>query len=241
MPRRLVRLSAFLAVLAAAPVGAEQASLYYFDMPPFTYQQDGELAGAIAALAHSVTADLGIATRSEPMPLRRLEFEARNRPIIVAAITRNARREDSYQWIGRICTEAFVMASRTPNAVIDSLDDARKLKSIAVAAGANNEVFLRDHGFTNLDVAATIQLEARRLAEGHDDAWFAPRAGVIHAWVAAGYDPSQLRFGAPIAPMQIWMAASPKVPAALVETLRARFAERARSAPLAGEAGCTGD
>jgi polar amino acid transport system substrate-binding protein len=239
MPRRLVRLSALLAVLAA-PAGAEQVTLHYFDLPPLTYEQNGQPAGAAQMLARSVTEGLDIDAPFEPMPLRRLEFEARSHPIVIAAITRNARREESYQWIGRICTDAFVMASRAPNGAIDSLDQARRLKSIAVVAGASNELFLREQGFTNLDVAASIELEVRRLAEGHDDAWFAPRAGVIHAWKAAGYDPAQLRFGAPIVPMPIWMAASPAVPAALVETLRARFAERADSGSLATDASCKG-
>jgi polar amino acid transport system substrate-binding protein len=237
MPRRLVHLSALLTVLAA-PAGAEQVALHYFDLPPLTFEQNGQPAGAAQALARSITEGLDIDAPSDSMPLRRLEFEAKTHPIIIAAITRTARREDSYQWIGRICTDAFVMASRAPNDAIDSLDEARRLKSIAVAAGASNESFLREQGFTNLDVAASIELEVRRLAEGHDDAWFAPRAGVIRAWTAAGHDPAQLRFGAAIVPMPIWMAASPSVPAALVETLRARFAERADHGALPTDAGC---
>ncbi len=238
MRRTLALLPVLVAALIAVPAGAEQTTLHYFDIPPFSYQQDGQPAGPAPDLAQSLAAGLGIALDPAAMPLRRLEFEARAHPIIVAAIFRSAPRETSYQWIGRICTDAFMMASRAPNGPIDTLDDARKLKSIAVAAGAANETYLRDRGFTNLDLAASIELEVRRLAEGHDDAWFGPRSGIIHAWKAAGYDPSQLRFGAPIAPMPVWMAASPSVPASIVEELRVRFAERTKAGALAAPAVC---
>jgi ABC-type amino acid transport substrate-binding protein len=239
VPRRLASLSVLLATLVAGPAGAEQTTLRYFNLPPFSYEEDGQPAGPAPDLAQSLAAGLGIALSPASMPLRRLEFEARAHPIVIAAIFRSAPRETSYQWIGRICTDAFMMVSRAPNGPIDSLDEARKLKSIAVVAGATNETFLREQGFTNLDLAASIELEVRRVAEGHDDAWFAPHAGAIHAWKAAGLDPSQLRFGAPIAPMPVWMAASPSVPASIVEELRARFAERAKAGALAAPALCT--
>lgn len=230
-----------LAVLVALTVGtaaAETVTLDYFDLPPFSYVADGQPAGPALALAQSITAGLDVVLRPEPVPLRRLNFEAGKVPVIVAAIVRIAPREKLYQWIGRLCTDSFVMATRAPYPVIDSLEEARTLKLIAVVAGASNETFLRDHGFTNLDVAASIELEVRRLAEGHDEAWFVPRKGALHAWKAAGYDPAQLRFGAPIVPIEIWMAASNSVPAPLVETLRARFDEQVKSGAVAAATGC---
>jgi hypothetical protein len=232
------RLSFAILLIFAGGASAEPVPLDYFDLPPFSYASDGQPAGSVMALERSIIAGLDIALRPEPMPLRRLNFEAGRAPLIVAAIIRSAPRERLYQWIGRLCVDPFVMATRAPNPAIDSLEEARRLKLIAVVSGASNETFLRDHGFANLDVAASIELEVRRLAEGHDDAWFAPRSGVLHAWKAAGHDPAQLRFGAPIAAMEIWMAASNSVPKPLVETLRRRFAEQVRSGAVAAATGC---
>jgi hypothetical protein len=180
----------------------------------------------------SIIEGLDIAATPKPLPLRRIQVEAQHHPIVIAAIIRTAAREESYQWIGQLCEDAFVMASRAPTPAVGGLEEARGLKSIAVAAGGANESLLREHGFTNLDPASSIELEVRRLVEGHDDAWFAPRSGVIHAWVAAGYDPSLLRFSPPIAPMPVWMAASLSVPAPLVETLRARLADKQKQGAL---------
>jgi polar amino acid transport system substrate-binding protein len=222
----------------AGNAAAETVTLDYFDLPPFSYMANGRSGGSALALEQSIIGGLGIALRAELVPLRRLNFEAGRSAIIVAAITRTAPRDALYQWIGRLCTESFVIATRAPAPVIDTLDEARKLKLIAVDAGASNESFLRDHGFTNLDAAASVELEARRLAEGHDQGWFAPRAGALYAWKREGYDPSQLRFGAPLMPMEIWMAASKSVPVSLVETLRARFAEKVKAGSVAAATGC---
>ena len=227
-----------LSILATGGAAAETVTLEYFNLPPFSYVADGRPAGPALALAGAITTGLDVTLRPEPVPIRRLNFEAGKAPVIVAAIIRTAPREDLYQWIGRLCADSFVMATRAPNPAVDTLEEARKLKLIAVVSGASNETFLRDRGFTNLDVAASIELEVRRLAEGHDDAWFAPRSGVLQAWKAAGYDPAQLRFGLPIAPMEFWMAASKSVPETLVETLRARFAEQVRSGAVSAATGC---
>jgi len=235
---RHVLLLAVFAMLAAGSAAAKPVTLEYFDLPPYSYDQDGLPAGSALTLAYSLTAGLDIALRPELVPLRRLALEAGNKPVIIAAITRTPQREALYQWIGRLCSDAFVMGTRARNPVINTLDEARRLKQIAVVAGASNETFLRDQGFTNLDVAASIELEVRRLAEGYDDAWFAPRSGALHAWKKAGYDPSTIQFGAPLWPMEFWMAGSPTVPAPLIATLRARFAEAVKSGAVAAATGC---
>jgi len=234
------KLAAFvlLAALTAGRASAEPVQLDFFDLPPYSYDQDGHPAGAAVTVAQSIIAGLDIAVRPELVPIRRLSFEAGKSPLIVAAIIRNAEREEHYQWIGRLCTDPFVFVTRAPNPEINSLDEARKVKFVAVVTGATNELYLRDHGFTNLDPAANIQLEVRRLAEGHDDTWFAPRGGALYAWKMAGYDPADLRFGAAIAPMAVWMAASKSVPQDLVETLRARFAVKVKDGTVAAVTGC---
>lgn len=231
-------LSLVLLLLLAGEAAAEPVTLEYFDLPPYSFAEESRPAGPAVELANAITTGLDIPLRSEMVPIRRVNFEASNRPVIVAAIFRNPQRENRYQWIGRLCTEGFVMTTRAPNPAVDTLDEARKLKLIGVAAGATNETFLRERGFTNLDPAASIQLEARRLAEGHDDAWFVPRNGALYAWKAAGYDVSLLRFGAPIVPLEVWMAASNAVPMPLVETLRTRFAEKVKSGAVAAATGC---
>ena len=229
---------AVLALFTAGGALAEPVQVEYFDLPPYTYLQNGRPAGQALVLARSLIEGLDIAIRTELVPIRRLNFEAAHSPIVVAAIIRTPQRDELYQWIGRLCTDAFVMVNRAPAPLVDSLDEARRLKKIAVVTGASNETYLREQGFTNLDAASSIELEVRRLAEGHDDAWFAPRKGALHAWKAAGYDPVMLQFGAPILPTATWMAASKSVPFETVEILRARFAEKVRDGTVAAITGC---
>jgi len=230
--------SLLLALFAIGKACAEPVQLQYFDLPPFSFEHEGQPSGYALALALSITAGLDIVVHTELVPLRRLNFEAEKAPIIVAAIVRNEEREPLYLWIGKLCTDAYLMVSRAPAQPVNNLEEARHLKSIAVMAGAWNEIYLRRGGLTNLDPASSLQLEVRRLAEGHDDAWFASRNAAIHAWKEAGHDPAQLRFGAPIAPMAIWMAASRSVPDEMVKTLRARFAAKVHDGTVAAVTKC---
>ena len=226
-----MRLFVMVVALAAGMAAAEPVQLAYFDLPPFAFAPQG---GPAFAMAQAMVADLDVAVRPDSMPIRRLAFEASKSPVIIAAIVRSPEREQLYQWIGRYCTDGFVIATVAPHPLVNSLAEARTLKSIAVAAGAANESFLRARGFTNLDPAASIGLEVRRLAEGHDEAWFAPRAGALHAWKEAGYDPAQLGFGAAITDASTWMAASKSVPAEMVKILRARFADKLKEGAVTG-------
>ncbi len=235
--RSLLTLAA-LRTLIAAGAAAEPVTLEYSDIPPFSYLADGQPTGPGLTLARSITAGLGIPFRRQLVPIRRINFEAANAPLIVAAIVRTPQRDELYQWIGKLCSDPFVMVTRAPTPAVDSLEDARNLNLIAVVAGASNEALLLSQGLTNLDVAGSIELEVRRLAEGHDDAWFAPGRSALFAWKAAGHDPAQLRLGAPLTPMEIWMAASKSVPEPIVQTLRERFDEQVRSGAVAAATGC---
>jgi len=233
---RLV-LSLALALLAGR-VSAEPVRLDYFELPPYSYEQDGNAQGSAFPVATAIIGGLDVVALPNHVPLRRVNFEADKTPFLLAAIVRTAERENRFQWIGRLCTDPFFIATRAPNPPIDTLEQARKLKSIAVMAGASNEAFLRGHGFTNIDPASSLPLEVRRVAEGHDDGWFAFKSGALYEWKRAGYDPSELRFGAPIAPMTIWFAASLAVPEELVATLRSRFAEKVKDGTVAAATGC---
>lgn len=232
-----------LPILAASfifggPVFAEPVRLDYFELPPYSYEQQGGPQGSAFTVARTLVDGLDIAMPPDHVPLRRVNFEADKTPFLVAAIVRTEERENRFQWIGRLCTDPFLFATRSPDPPIDTLEQARALKSIAVMAGGSNEAVLRERGFTNLDPASNLPLEVRRVAEGHDDGWFAFRNGALHEWKRAGYDPAELRFGAPIVPMTIWMAASLTVPADLVATLRSRFAEKVKDGTVASATGC---
>jgi polar amino acid transport system substrate-binding protein len=229
---------AALGALIAASAAAEPVTLEYSEIPPFSYVSEGQPSGPALTLARTITSGLGIPFRRQLVPIRRINFEAASAPLIVAAIVRTPQRDALYRWIGKLCSDPFVMVTRAPTPAVDSLDEARKLNLIAVVSGASNEALLLAQGLTNLDVAASIELEVRRLAEGHDDAWFAPGRSALFAWEAAGHDPAQLRLGAPVAPMEIWMAASKSVPEPVFQTLRDRFAEQVRSGAVAAVTGC---
>lgn len=226
------------ALMVGGTVSAEPVRLDYFELPPYSYVQEGGPQGSAFTVARAVAAGLDITMVPEHVPLRRVNFEADKTPFLVAAIVRTEERENRFQWIGRFCTDPLTFATRLPNPPIDTLEQARALKSIAVMAGASNEAFLREQGFTNLDPASNLPLEVRRVAEGHDDGWFAFRNGALHEWKRAGYDPADLRFGAPIVPMTIWMAASLAVPADLVARLQSRFAEKVKDGTVAAATGC---
>jgi len=224
-----------------AIAGAEPIQLIYFRMPPVADEVDGKATGPAVSLVQDLTQGLDVDPDARLLPLKRLELVMTTGKAIVIGIGRTPAREKlGVTWVVELFRDNYHFVTYTGHPAITSLDEARKAKSIACNLGGAPAEWLLDHGFTNVESATDIRSEAAKLHAGHVEAWFGIKIFIDHTWRGLGYDPATLHWSPPIEVQPIWVAASPQVDPAVIDTMRRRFADlksRGRLDPLLARLG----
>ena len=102
-------------------------------------------------------------------------------------------REDLFKWVGPIgFSDEWFYAKRGSDIKITSLDDAKKVKSIAVYKNDSNQLFLIEKGFTNLDVSDNDLQCIQKLVDGKVDLWLGPSEGLPFLAYKEGINPAEI-------------------------------------------------
>ena len=222
---RLLWLFCLLAPLAAAR--ADPIRLIYFRMPPFADESNGKAVGPAVDLVRELTAGLPVAGEPVAMPLKRLEYVLKTEKTIAIGLGRNARRETlGLTWVVELFHDDYYFVTTTGHPPVTGFDDAHKLRRIACNLGSVPADILLERGFTNLDNANDLRAEAAKLHAGHVDGWFDLGIFIEATWRGLGYDPSELHWSEPVlSSPPIWVAASPLIDPAVIDTMRRRYEE----------------
>ena len=205
---------------------ADTIRLVYFPMPSLVDEVDGKAVGAAVDLLKTLTEGLPTVDQPMNMPPKRLERTLLTEKAIAIGLGRSARRERlGLTWVIELFRDDYYFVTMTGHRPIMGLEDARKSARIVCKLGGAPADFLIERGFTNLDYATTLQSEAGKLHAGRVDGWFGLRTYIDHTWRSLGYDPDELHWSNPVpGAVPIWIAASPLVDPAVIETLRQRYA-----------------
>lgn len=187
-------------------------------LSPFTRSADAELPGFSVEYVRAIAAEAGVELEIEYMPWKRAQAVVAEEPdLLLFGATRNAAREEKYDWAVNLITAERVFL--TVGDPINSIDEARNLGLIAARS-----VYLRaleKEGLTNAEEGETVG-NMKKLKAGRVDAVFtiAPRA--VFNWVQElGYDPADLTVGEAVASGDIWLAASKGYDRAIMRRLEA--------------------
>lgn len=102
-------------------------------------------------------------------------------------------REDMFKWVGPIgFADQWFYSKQGAGIRITSLEDAKKVKSIAVYKDDTNQLYLMEQGFTNMDVSDNDQQCIKKLAAGKVDLWLGPSEGLHFIAYKAGINPSEI-------------------------------------------------
>ena len=102
-------------------------------------------------------------------------------------------REELFKWVGPIgFADEWFYAKRGSDIRITSLDDAKKIKSIAVYKNDSNQLYLIEKGFTNLDVSENDLQCIKKLVDGKVDIWLGPSEGLHFLAYKAGINPAEI-------------------------------------------------
>jgi polar amino acid transport system substrate-binding protein len=139
--------------------------------PPLVYAGQGRLWGVVPEVVGEIQKLVGDTSELKETPwLRGYEQTRTKANQALFAIVRIPEREKLFKWVGPVFGEGDYFFSRKgSDAMISTLDDARKVHRIAVRKDGYTHQALLAKGFTNLDVGPSYESSYMKLAEGRVD------------------------------------------------------------------------
>lgn len=182
------KINVFLSILAVVLMSysgaafAEDFKIMTEEFPPFNYTQDGKLTGLSSDVMMELTKRVGHPMNAEVLPwARAYGLIQRQDGLILYSMTRTEAREELFKWVGPISSNKWVFFSKKGSGiVINSLDDAKKVKAIGAYKEDAAETFLKEQGFTNIDSVPNDELNVPKLMGGRIELWIVGELQGIH-------------------------------------------------------------
>ncbi len=223
-------------VLRVPCASAQQITLYTEEFPPFNMTENNEVTGVSTEVVANVMSTAGIAYTIESYPWARTYKLAQKGPTsLIYSISRRAKRENLFRWIGIIVPtvqSVFSLKSRT-DIDIKELAEMKNYK-IGTTLQDSREIYLLNNGFTEDDLMRasgdnSYFLNYKKLKQGRIDLWPMPDAVAFYLVKQAGDDPSEtiqkvFEFEE-MSKSGYYIAASLDVPEETVETIRESLEE----------------
>lgn len=208
---RAALLAAFcIPILLAAPARAEELQILAELSARSARFEDGRLTGWAVETAREIMDRSGIRAEIEPTPWARGYSTALSRPdVALLTAARTEERDPLFHWVGPIFRVQWsFMARKGSNIVINSLDDARKVRAIGTYLNDARDRLLVEHGFTNLDRSPTEDSVYRKLEYGRLDLIVGSNTGLAGVAETAGVDPENFEEVFPLKKVDLYIALS---------------------------------
>lgn len=184
-------LTLLILLLTSLPAVAMDINMQVIIYPPLAYEVDGELRGIAPEVVRAIQAEVGDTNTIKTAPWLRAynEAQTKNRQALFA-IVRIPEREKLFKWVGPVFGEGDYFFKRKGSGLsIKSLEDARRVKSIAVRKGGYTHQTLESAGFSNLDISPTYDSSYKKLAEQRVDLVLMGERTYYYMAKNAGLDP----------------------------------------------------
>ncbi len=167
------------------------------NFPPFNYEEGGEIKGKNTEVVRMVLKELNIQPEIEVLPWARAFQMAKDLPnVMIYSITRHAKRENLFKWVGQIAPSYIYLFSLKTNPPfrIHTLEDARPYR-IGTVREDYQEHFLLSHGFAkgvNIMPGNRYELGLKKLLNNRIDLWAVPESTAFYLARREGYDPLKI-------------------------------------------------
>ena len=161
----------FALVLAAAPPAfADEIKFVTEEYAPFNYSKDGEITGIAVEQVHRIAAAAGLDYTIDIMPWARAIALAESQPMHCVFTTGyNRDRAPRFLWITPLLKDQMVLVKRKDGkAAPATLVEAREMR-VGSQRGDFAVEALEQIGFTNIDLAADVDLTVGKLLSGRID------------------------------------------------------------------------
>jgi len=225
--KKFFLLMASVFIFSVQPLLSAELTILTENMPPLNYLKDGVLVGPSVEIVKEIQKRVGSHEQIKVFPWARaykMALEKEN--VVLFGMTHTKDREDKFKWIGPLATKRDILvAKKDSGIVINSLEDAKKVKRIGTLRDDTRERLLKSHGFTNLESVSDEQKNAKKLAAGRIDLWTYKKPGLKTVCELAGVDYNEFEEVFHLRKIDLSIAFSKKTSDSIVEKWRNAFNE----------------
>src|SRR6056297_1077756 len=191
------------------------------------YDEKGELVGSSIEIVREIQNRIGDTTNIQVVPWARGYHALENKAhVILFSTTLTEDRKPKFKWVGplyRLDWAFFVKKGSQIN--LNSLEEAKKLRSIGTYRDDAREQFLIQEGFTNLDSARNSVINVKKLIAGRIDAVIASDAGLKVSLEELGSTLDDVEKAFIIRTYELFIAFSKETPDIIVDEWRKALKE----------------
>jgi len=138
------------------------------EYPPITFMKEGKAAGFVTDMVREIASRLDLPDNIRLTSWKNAYNMALLYPnVILFSAERTAEREALFRWVGPVGKNNVIFyAKKGSGIVINSLQDAKLIESIATTTDWFTEQYLQQQGFTNLISSESPEENVRQLMEG---------------------------------------------------------------------------
>lgn len=198
-----------------------------FEAPPVSTVSEGrKLSGFGYDFVVELFNSAKIPFEAEGLPIGRMMDALERDNAVTIFLSRNPTREDKFTWIAELIPEeGFFFISRAGSNAVTTYEEAKTLKSIGAAQSGVPAALMKAAGVTNIDLAASEELNAKKLLAGRIDAWFTGGTLARYLLKQNKAEGNAVVIGPRIVPAPAWITGSKTLPRETVEKLQAAFAD----------------
>jgi polar amino acid transport system substrate-binding protein len=210
MCRKLCLFFIICHVLLSIPATAQELTIVTEEYPPLSFLEEGIITGSSAEVVREILRRLNQPDDIILLPWVRGYNLLKTRPnVVLFSTTRTKERESLFHWVGPLCTARNGFYIKKGSAIrISSLEDAKRVGSIATYKEDAREQLLKTWGFTNLDSSKSAASNLKKLMSGRVDLWFYDNLGMPSVAERAGVDPTDLELVLAIDEVSLFIAIS---------------------------------
>lgn len=158
--------------------------------PPLNFVKNNDLIGPSVEIVKEIQKRVGSNEEIQVYPWSRAyKIILKDENVVLFGMTHTEERHNKFKWVGPLASKRDILvAKKGSNIKINSLDDAKKVKSIGTLRDDTREQLLISHGFTNLESVSDEQQNARKLMLGRIELWAYKKPGLKTVCELAGVD-----------------------------------------------------
>jgi len=214
-------------LISVNPVLSQELTILTENMPPLNYVDNNVLVGPSVETVREIQRRVGSHEPIQVYPWARaykISLEQEN--VVLFGMTHTEERHDKFKWIGPLATKRDILVARKGSGIkIDSLEDAKKVKSIGTLRDDTRERLLKSLGFANLEPVSDEQLNAKKLVLGRIDLWTYKIPGLRTVCELAGVDYNEVEEVYHLREITLDIAFSKKTSDSIVQKWRNAFDE----------------
>jgi polar amino acid transport system substrate-binding protein len=232
--RLLVIALATIITLAGCVAAAPEAKIRIIteENPPFNFtDESGAVTGQSTEIVKELAKKVGAPAKIETLPWSDGYALVQSDPnVMLYSTVRMPSRESMFKWVGPIgFDDDYFYSRRGVDIKLSSLDDAKKVKSVAVYKDDRNQLFLSEKGFTNLDISGNDIQCVEKLADGKVDLWLGPSGGFPFMAYRAHVNPAELQPVMYVKRSEYYIAFNKNTPDAVIKAWQAALDDMKKS------------